>query len=101
MWIHMLVWALVTFHYSMGIKIMSCHILFAIRQDRHADHYTVVILPRQFGFRHFSCFKVFSHHVQFIHLITDKLHKMLGFQLIFVHQIHSVSFNFKSIIMKL
>ena len=53
MQIHILVGALVTFHYSMGIKIISCHILFANRQDRHADHYTVVILLRQFGFRHF------------------------------------------------
>ena len=38
-----------------------------------------------------------SHHVQFLHLITDKRPKMLGFRFIFVHQIHIVSFSFKII----
>ena len=34
-----------------------------------------------------------SHHVQFLNLITDKRPKMLGFRLIFVHQIHIVFFS--------
>ena len=37
------------------------------------------------------------HHVQFLHIITDKRQKMLGFRLIYVHQIHIVSFSFKII----
>ena len=41
--------------------------------------------------------RLLSHHVQFLHLITDKRHKMLGFRLIYVHQIHIVSFSFKII----
>ena len=37
------------------------------------------------------------HHVQFLHLITDKRLKMLGFWLSCVHQIHIVSFSFEII----
>ena len=38
-----------------------------------------------------------SHHVQFLHFITHKRPKMLGFRLVFVHQILIVSFSFKII----
>ena len=38
-----------------------------------------------------------SHHVQFFHLISDKCPEMLGFGLIFVHQIHNVSLSFRFI----
>ena len=36
-----------------------------------------------------------SDNVQFLHLITEKHLEMLGFRLIFVHQIHIVSISFK------
>ena len=59
---------------------------------------TVVIPLRQFGFlSRIPVFRKFSHHVQVLHLITDKRPKMLVFRLIFVHQIHIVSFSFKII----
>ena len=57
----------------------------------------VVIQHRQFGYRHlFQCLTV-SHHVQFLHLITDERPILLEFRSILVHQIHILSFSLQII----
>ena len=70
-----------------------CNRLNLIYVLQHCGHTTTAIWVSSL----ISVFKFLSHHVQFLHLITDKRPKMLGFRLIFVHQIHIVSFSFKII----
>ena len=59
----------------------------------HCGHTTMAIWVSSL----ISVLRLLSHHVQFLHLLSDKRLKMLRFQSIFVHQIHIVSLSFKMI----